>query len=124
MIPAIHHLRQAIPEGGSQMLPNSMARYIEARQGRVLTDCAVEKIVVENGRASGVDTAAQGNIGARRAVVSALDPRQTFLKLLDGERAGGRLPGTWCAATASARSRYAGATSLLRNRRHSRTAPT
>ena len=83
MIPAIHHYGQAIPEGGSQMLPNSMARYIEAREGRVLTDCAVEKIVVENGRASGINTAGQGSIGARRAVVSALEPRQTFLKLLD-----------------------------------------
>ena len=83
MIPAIHHYGQAIPEGGSQMLPNAMARYIEARQGRVLTDCAVEKIVVENGRASGVHTATEGVIGARRAVVSALEPRQTFLKLLD-----------------------------------------
>ena len=83
MIPAIHLYGQAIPEGGSQMLPNAMARYIEARGGRVLTDCAAEKILVENGRASGVRTATHGCIGARRALVSALEPRQTFLKLLD-----------------------------------------
>ena len=83
MIPAIHLYGQAIPEGGSQMLPNAMTRYLEARGGRVLTDCAAEKILIENGRAAGVRTAAQGSIGARRAVVSALEPRLTFLKLLD-----------------------------------------
>ena len=35
MIPAIHIFGQAIPRGGSQELPNSMARYVEAhrRQG-------------------------------------------------------------------------------------------
>ena len=83
MIPAIHLYGQAIPEGGSQMLPNAMARYIEARQGRVLTGCAAEKILVENGRASAVVTSTEGRIGASRALVSALEPRQTFLKLLD-----------------------------------------
>ena len=83
MIPAIHVFGQAIPQGGSQMLPNAMARYIEAREGCVVTDCAVEKILVENGRAAGVKPAGRSRISARRAVVSALEPRQTFLKLLD-----------------------------------------
>ena len=83
MIPAIHHYGQAIPEGGSQMLPNAMARYIEARGGRVFTDCAVQKILVEKGRACAAQTATQGRIDARRALVSALEPRQTFLNLLD-----------------------------------------
>ena len=83
MIPAIHCYGQAIPEGGSQMLPNAMARYIEARGGKVFTDCAVEQILIEKGRAWGARTAAQGRIHARRALVSALEPRQTFLKLVD-----------------------------------------
>jgi phytoene dehydrogenase-like protein len=30
MIPAIHVFGQAIPEGGSQMLPEALARYVEA----------------------------------------------------------------------------------------------
>ena len=83
MIPAVHHFGQAIPEGGSQMLPNSMARYIEAHNGRVLTNCSVEKILIEKGRAVGVRTESEGLIGAKRALVSALEPRQTFLKLID-----------------------------------------
>ena len=85
MIPAIHVYGQAIPEGGSQKLPDAMAAYIEANGGRVLTGNAARRIVVKNGRADGVEVDGHGYIGARRAVVSGLDPQQTFLRLLDAE---------------------------------------
>jgi phytoene dehydrogenase-like protein len=82
MIPAIHVYGQAIPQGGSQELPNSMARYVEAHGGAVLTGCAVSEIVVENNRARGLRLADGRVIEGRRAVVSALEPRQTFLDLV------------------------------------------
>jgi phytoene dehydrogenase-like protein len=82
MIPAIHVYGQAIPQGGSQELPNAMARYIEAHGGQVVTGCAVERIVVEEGEARGVRLADGRVISGRRAIVSALEPRQTFLKLV------------------------------------------
>lgn len=85
MIPAIHVFGQAIPEGGSQQLPEAMARYIEANGGKVMTDSPVHRIQVENGRASGVVLEGGASIGAGRAVVSALEPKQTFLRLLDAE---------------------------------------
>ena len=46
MIPSIHDFGQAVPEGGSQMLPNALARFVESRGGAVLTDTTVEKILV------------------------------------------------------------------------------
>ena len=48
MIPAIHVYGQAIPQGGSQELPNAMARYVEAHGGQVLTGCPVAEILVED----------------------------------------------------------------------------
>jgi len=86
MIPAIHVYGQAIPEGGSQELPNSMARYVEARGGAVLTGCAVTEILVEDNRARGLRLADGRVIEGRRAVVSALEPRQTFLDLVGADK--------------------------------------
>ncbi|MBS0612490.1 MAG: NAD(P)/FAD-dependent oxidoreductase, partial [Proteobacteria bacterium] len=85
MIPAIHVYGQAIPRGGSQELPNAMVRYIEAHGGQVLTQAPIERILIENGRASGLKLADGRIIHARRAVVSALEPKQTFLKFVGSE---------------------------------------
>lgn len=85
MIPAIHVFGQAIPEGGSQALPNALASYIEGAGGKVMTDSPVDQILVEHGRAVGLRLKTGEVLNARRAVVSALDPRQTFLKLMDAD---------------------------------------
>ena len=83
MIPSIHYYGQAIPEGGSQMLATSMQRYIEANGGQVLTEATVDKFVVNQGECRGVQLADGSHITAGRAVVSALDPQQTFLRCMD-----------------------------------------
>ena len=85
MIPAIHVYGQAIPEGGSQELPNAMARYVEAHGGQVLTGTAIEAITIEDGQARGLRLTDGRQIKARRAVVSALEPKQTFLKFVGRE---------------------------------------
>jgi phytoene dehydrogenase-like protein len=81
MIPAIHVYGQAIPEGGSQQLPLAMGRYVEARGGRVFTGAPIRAFLIEQGAAQGVVLEDGRNIRARRAVVSALDPKQSFLRL-------------------------------------------
>ena len=86
MIPAIHVYGQAIPEGGSQELPNAMARFIEARGGEVATSASIEEIVLEQGTARGLRLAGGRVVRARRAVVSSLEPRQTFLRLVDEDK--------------------------------------
>jgi phytoene dehydrogenase-like protein len=85
MIPAIHVYGQAIPRGGSQELPNAMARYVEAHGGQVLLGSPIDRIVLEGGRAAAVRTAAGELITARRGIVSALEPKQTFLKFVGRE---------------------------------------
>jgi len=86
MIPAIHVYGQAIPQGGSQELPNSMQRYIEAKGGRVMTSSPIDEILVSDGRATGVRLAGGEVIEGRRAVVSALEPKQTFLKFVGRDK--------------------------------------
>jgi len=83
MIPSIHYYGQAIPEGGSQMLSIALARYIEAQGGRVLTGATVDEFVVRGGECVGIRLADGTEIEASRAVVTALDPQQTFLRCMD-----------------------------------------
>lgn len=85
MIPAIHHYGQAIPKGGSQELPNAMARYITARGGEVRTGVSAEAWEIEGGCARGVRLDTGEVVRARRAVVSALEPKRSFLKMMDPE---------------------------------------
>ena len=83
MIPSIHYYGQAIPEGGSMGLCLAMRRYLEANGSRVQTEATVRKFVVRNGECTGVQLEDGTEIGARRAVVTGLDPQQTFLKCMD-----------------------------------------
>jgi phytoene dehydrogenase-like protein len=84
MIPAIHVYGQAIPEGGSQCLPDAMARYVEAHGGTVLMQAPIRSFLVEEAVARGVVLEDGRVLRARRAVVSALEPKQTFLKFNRG----------------------------------------
>ncbi len=85
MIPAIHVFGQSIPEGGSQGLPDAMKRYIEASGGEVLTGVSVKKLIVEGEACVGLELESGETIMARKGVVSALEPKQTFLKLVGEE---------------------------------------
>ena len=85
MIPAIHVYGQAIPQGGSMQLPLAMVRYIEGHGGQVLTGVRVKKFIIEGGEARGAELADGRVIRARRAVVSSLEPKQTFKKLTPRE---------------------------------------
>lgn len=83
MIPGVHEYGQAIPKGGSQMLAEALATYVRAHGGKVLTGVAAEEILVVDGVARGVRLSDGQELYAGKAVVSSLDPRQTFLKLID-----------------------------------------
>ena len=79
MIPSIHYFGQSIPEGGSGMLSESMKSYIEAQGSKVMTGATVRKFITENGECKGVRLENGDDLFARHAVVSSLDPYQTFL---------------------------------------------
>lgn len=85
MIPSIHYFGQAIPEGGSGMLSESLKSYIEANGGTVMTGATVRKFITENGECKGIRLETGDEIMARQAVVSSLDPFQTFLTGFDAQ---------------------------------------
>ncbi len=80
MIPSIHYYGQSIPEGGSGMLSESLRRYVEANGGKVVTGATVSKFLVSNKACQGVRLEDGTEITASQAVVSGLDPFQTYLK--------------------------------------------
>lgn len=85
MIPSIHYYGQSIPEGGSGMLSVAMQRYIEAQGSAVMTGATVSKFITENGECKGIRLADGSEIFAKHAVISALDPFQTYLTGFDDD---------------------------------------
>lgn len=70
--------------GGMGRLPAILAEIAQAAGVTIHTDCPVESIVVQNGRATGLALANGERIEAKR-VLSTADPKRTFLKLLPAE---------------------------------------
>lgn len=68
--------------GGMGAITQAMAGSLRAAKGEIRTGAAVERILVENGKAAGVVLAGGEEIRARQ-VVSNLDVKRTFLTLVD-----------------------------------------
>ncbi len=83
MIPSIHYYGQSIPEGGSGMLAESMKAYVEANGGTVMTGATVRRFLVDGDSCNGIRLEDGTEITADKAVISALDPFQTFLHGFD-----------------------------------------
>ncbi len=69
--------------GGSHHLAHALGGVLLAAGGDLRELCEVKRILVQNGRACGVALADGSEIRARLAVVSTVDPEQTFLRMLD-----------------------------------------
>ena len=83
MVPSIHYFGQAIPKGGSQELPNSMVRLIESKGGKVLNNATINKLIINRDECLGFQLEDGAEITAKHGVVTALDPKQTFLRLIE-----------------------------------------
>jgi prolycopene isomerase len=70
------------PRGRSQTISNAFVKFIEGRGGKVLLGSRVEKILVRDGAAYGVKTAA-GRQYTARVVVSNANAFDTFHKMLE-----------------------------------------
>jgi all-trans-retinol 13,14-reductase len=70
------------PVGGSQAFPNALVDVIEKHNGKVFLRTPVQHIVVENGRAVGVELK-DGKIHRAKAILSNADTHKTFLELMD-----------------------------------------
>jgi phytoene dehydrogenase-like protein len=68
--------------GGMGAVSKAIASALKAHGGEIITDAPVERVLVRNGRVTGVATS-NGNEYRANIVVSNLDPKRTFLKLFD-----------------------------------------
>lgn len=69
--------------GGSRRLAEALVSAVEDSGGSVRVNTAPKRILVENGRAVGVECESGEVIRARSFVASSLNPQQTFLELMD-----------------------------------------
>lgn len=69
--------------GGTAALARALAAAVRESGGAVRVTTEPARILVENGRAAGVETAEGEVIRARQFVASSLNPTQTFVDLLD-----------------------------------------
>ncbi|MGE4612531.1 MAG: NAD(P)/FAD-dependent oxidoreductase [Paracoccaceae bacterium] len=84
LIPGIHTYGAAIPEGGSKMLPEALAKYIEARGGEVRTEAPVDKFMVDdNNTCTGVRLGSGEEISASKGVVTGLGLKVSFQDCTD-----------------------------------------
>ncbi len=74
-------MNNAIVRGGSHQLSSALRRSLEEDGAEVITGTAVDEILMEDGRATGVRLGDGKEIRCR-AVVSTLNPVQTFTKLV------------------------------------------
>lgn len=70
------------PRGGMGAITQAMARFLESRGGVIRTGQGVREVITDGGRAGGVVLEDGTTLRAPR-VVSAINPRLLFLKLLD-----------------------------------------
>ncbi len=68
--------------GGMGSITQAMAGALQAAGGEIMTEAEVTQVIVENGRAVGV-ALANGDELRGRTVVSNLDVKRTFLKVMD-----------------------------------------
>ena len=83
MIPAVHNFGEAIPKGGSSQFVGAMARYIEDHDGAILLEAPVKKFIIEGNVAKGVELEDGRTFMANKAVVTCIDPKHTFLEMID-----------------------------------------
>lgn len=72
------------PVGGSQAFPNALVDVIEKHAGKVFLRTPVQRIIVENGHAVGVELK-DGKTHRAKAIVSNADTHKTFLELIGRE---------------------------------------
>jgi len=69
-------------KGGMGGLTQAMASFAQSKGVQIQTDAPVEKILIENGRATGVRLE-NGDVMHSRCVMANTDPKRTFLTLID-----------------------------------------
>ena len=71
--------------GGSHRMSNALYKSIFENQGEIRQSVRIKRIIIENGEARGVELENGMQYMARKAVVSTIDPHQTFLDYVGEE---------------------------------------
>jgi phytoene dehydrogenase-like protein len=79
------------PEGGADELIRALVRRLESRGGHVVCDARVDEVLVRDGMAVGVRTAAGDAVDAGRAVVADVDAPRLYRNLVGREHLPARL---------------------------------
>jgi beta-carotene ketolase (CrtO type) len=78
-----HHPGMARPVGGTGALVAALLKLVQSLGGEVLTDRAVEKILIDDGRAVGVRVKGGTEYRAKHGVISNIDAQRLFLHMVD-----------------------------------------
>lgn len=78
-----HDPGMARPKGGTGALIEALVRCVKALGGEIRTEQAVQKVLVDNGRAVGVRLQNGQEYRAKHGVISSLDAQRLFLNLVD-----------------------------------------
>jgi phytoene dehydrogenase-like protein len=78
-------------KGGSHMVPQALNKVIHENGGLVKNNQRIQRIIVEGGAAKGVEMEDGKVYEATKAVISSIDPHQTFLELIEEDKLDGEL---------------------------------
>jgi len=69
-------------QGGSHRLSNALTKFMLEYGGEILTNAQIKRIIMEGDTAKGVEMEDGTKYMASKAIISTIDPHQTFLKLV------------------------------------------
>jgi beta-carotene ketolase (CrtO type) len=78
-----HNPGMARPRGGTGALVQALVNLVKSKGGVILTDQHVKRILIDDGRAVGVQVADDTEYRANKGVISNIDAKRVFLQLMD-----------------------------------------
>lgn len=84
----VQHFGNNVVAGGMRRLPLALAGFLEAHHGSIRVDANVKRILVENGKAQGVELVDGEQIFCRKLIASSAHPRHLVLDMLGEDTVG------------------------------------
>jgi len=90
-----HNPGMARPRGGTGALVQALVNLVTSKNGVILTDQHVEKVLIDDGKAVGVRVAGGKEYRAKYGVISNIDAKRLFLQMTDKSDVDGADPNLW-----------------------------
>ncbi|MEM7578886.1 MAG: beta-carotene ketolase CrtO [Cyanobacteria bacterium P01_A01_bin.80] len=78
-----HNPGMARPRGGTGALTQALVKCVTSKGGVILTEQHVEKVLIDDGKAVGVRVAGGKEYRAKEAVISNIDAKRLFIRMID-----------------------------------------